>query len=1014
MGVTVKRNTNVLRVTQLNPLASFALNANRLLGRYSAGHGNAQEITIGAGLCLSACGVLSNTGGGGSATWDTIGGDQADVNVGGFTNDAGYITSAALAGYALLSGAVFTGAISATNLSGTNTGDQDLSPYALISSLADVATSGAYADLTGQPTSLSDFTNDPGFITSAALSGYALLSGATFTGAISATNLSGTNTGDQDLSAYALTANVHNVPAGGNTGCVLGKSSNSDYALAWVSSGGGGGSYLNLDQTTPQTIVNGSPIFCDGAVFGGDFNTNLYNSGLDTEISPGIFVPVFSWADAILKFPNLTNNGFLKTSSSDGTVIVDTNTYLQCLAFIGLTDAPESYSGSGGCLVAVNSGATGLEFVPNSSANYWDIFQCSLTSTYYATPIDYEDGCGGFFDRSVRVINNCNPVSFELENCYYCALTKLGQVNTCQGFFETYDSHYDATSTCPIVLLNFWARQDISCVGDCPRQDGDVLTYNSMLNVWEPKAPTGGGGGSYWNVYDCGMDCTWYVTPVDCDDGGCYHDRSVRLINNSNDVCFELFNAYNCNLTNIGQEYCNGYLNFYDSKFYMTCSCPTVNVNFWSRNDCSTFGDCTRQDGDLLTYDSCSNTWRAKAGANYWEIVDCGMSGRSYVHPLPYCDGMNNWDRSVRLTSDYSQAYYEIYNAHNYRTLYIGQCDYYMECHAPMLVCNDAYDATMTCPTVNINFWARPDDSTLGDCPRQNGDVLAWCSSTNTWQPKPLGGGGGGSSSGCLDSIQLSDGSGGFIDAGLASSSGQNFFQYECNKLRLLGSEMGTYNPSLCIFNDDCVYWRFYSGDTCSNDYGLGFLFDMHSMGCPTFDVAQGCNIFSFRPYENKALICNLYGHYAEFGVQNCGAYFGHDCCSARTTYNEGGYDRIRQYLYTYDDWTNWQDCIIGYLGCCNLQFEYHNGCSNGWSEFKFSGNHVGVNFDSGCSTVPMDFSQGYCTRLSLASDGFVRTISTLDICGGLCVYGNAPAADGTYSNPTSITIQCGIITAIS
>jgi hypothetical protein len=66
-----------------------------------------------------------------------------------------------------LSGAIFTGSISATNLSGTNTGDQNLAPYAL-------------------------------------------LSGAIFTGTISATNFSGsssgTNTGDQNLAPYALLA----------------------------------------------------------------------------------------------------------------------------------------------------------------------------------------------------------------------------------------------------------------------------------------------------------------------------------------------------------------------------------------------------------------------------------------------------------------------------------------------------------------------------------------------------------------------------------------------------------------------------------------------------------------------------------------------------------------------------------------------------------------------------------------------------------------------------------------
>ena len=60
------------------------------------------------------------------------------------------------------------------------------------------------------------------------LSIYAQLSGAIFTGSISAPNLSGTNTGDQDLSGL-----------------------------------------LKLDQTTPQTIINGKPNFSDGVNISG-------------------------------------------------------------------------------------------------------------------------------------------------------------------------------------------------------------------------------------------------------------------------------------------------------------------------------------------------------------------------------------------------------------------------------------------------------------------------------------------------------------------------------------------------------------------------------------------------------------------------------------------------------------------------------------------------------------------------------------------------------------------------
>lgn len=76
-----------------------------------------------------------------TVTWGEIGGtlaDQADLQ-------------AALDDKADLAGAAFTGAISATNLSGTNTGDQDLSGYATTASL----TSG----LDGKLTILDDTAN---------------------------------------------------------------------------------------------------------------------------------------------------------------------------------------------------------------------------------------------------------------------------------------------------------------------------------------------------------------------------------------------------------------------------------------------------------------------------------------------------------------------------------------------------------------------------------------------------------------------------------------------------------------------------------------------------------------------------------------------------------------------------------------------------------------------------------------------------------------------------------------
>ena len=87
----------------------------------------------------------------GDGTWETPDGgavDSVNAQTGAVVLDADdiddttathkYVTAADLA--------------KLSNTSGTNTGDQNLAPYALTSSLAGVATSGAYVDLTGKPT----------------------------------------------------------------------------------------------------------------------------------------------------------------------------------------------------------------------------------------------------------------------------------------------------------------------------------------------------------------------------------------------------------------------------------------------------------------------------------------------------------------------------------------------------------------------------------------------------------------------------------------------------------------------------------------------------------------------------------------------------------------------------------------------------------------------------------------------------------------------------------------------
>ena len=121
---------------------------------------------------------------------------QIPTTTGELTNDSGFITSAALTGYATedwvnqkgyLTSVAWgditnkpTFATVATSGSYNDlTSKPDLSVYALSSNLAAVATSGSYNDLIDKPTiptTTGELTNDSGFITNAALTGYATTS----------------------------------------------------------------------------------------------------------------------------------------------------------------------------------------------------------------------------------------------------------------------------------------------------------------------------------------------------------------------------------------------------------------------------------------------------------------------------------------------------------------------------------------------------------------------------------------------------------------------------------------------------------------------------------------------------------------------------------------------------------------------------------------------------------------------------------------------------------------------
>jgi len=113
----------------------------------------------------------------------------------------------------------FTGAISASNLSGTNTGDVTLAAVGAVPNANGATLTGQMLNL--QPASAAQ----PGVVTT----GVQSLAGAkTFTGAISASNLSGTNTGDvtigtaNGLSLAAQALSLATAIAGGANGALLG------------------------------------------------------------------------------------------------------------------------------------------------------------------------------------------------------------------------------------------------------------------------------------------------------------------------------------------------------------------------------------------------------------------------------------------------------------------------------------------------------------------------------------------------------------------------------------------------------------------------------------------------------------------------------------------------------------------------------------------------------------------------------------------------------------------------
>ena len=205
--------------------------------------------------------------------------DTTYTNVSEFTNDAGYTGDQDLSSYALsadylpLIGGTLTGALTGTTA--TFAGNVELSGY--LSVEGTTGNTGGATDrwIGGDGTAGTWFYNVPtgsSHLFAINNSNVLTLSGtaSTFAGTVSASNLSGTNTGDQDLSGYLLNTTdtltgdltvTGSITAGGNS----------------VINGGAGADVLKLNKSTGASLgLSGSTGTTNNVIISASNSTNPY------------------------------------------------------------------------------------------------------------------------------------------------------------------------------------------------------------------------------------------------------------------------------------------------------------------------------------------------------------------------------------------------------------------------------------------------------------------------------------------------------------------------------------------------------------------------------------------------------------------------------------------------------------------------------------------------------------------------------------------------------------------
>jgi hypothetical protein len=722
-----------------------------------------------------------------------------------------------------------------------------------------------------------------------------------------------------------------------------------------------------------------------------------------------------------IRVSDLNCIGFVKTSCTDGTLAVDTGSYL--------TDAPSDsslYARCNGAWCTVP--APGIAEAPGDGC-----FYARKDCTWCAFTTGGSGGASAFTDLS------------DVPAAYTSADGCFVRVNaTCTGLefvappAGTGDVVGPATATC----LNFAAFDgttgklicDSGCSASCFLTDApnDSCTYGRCGAAWCAIAPgltdapsngsiygrcdggwcvvTGGGGTNFWAEDCCSMNGDYWLNPILYCDGCCNHERSVHICKTCTcePTClqFHINDGCSCARTNVYNSNC-GALALQNKCLEYSSSCYITNLAPWSRKDNMSLGDTCLQDGDVLTWDCTSNTWYGAAGgsgASLWNSCDCTVDNKYYVYPDQYEDGCCCYDRSVVVCKD---------DCSNCTCLCFSTCCYMNCCPTETSITNNSdtgyfklYDSkfcsTSTCPWTCFNPWSRKQDTMFGDCPVQCGDTLKYCGTDGTWYAASAGGGGG-SSCGCCYEIQYADGSGGF-----------------------LASEQLSYNPLTgCLtildcmcqcgmsINNSCGAWIFDSnkgGCYCS----AGFMFNVHSCGCESKFVINDGNTYGGRQltYEPACDTLKMEGYCCScgcFGLKDCGIGLWDNCANNYMLANYCGQSKA-QVGIPCGNYYSLQDGQCGYGGC-DLFFNINkatSGCGNHYAQLNFTGCACGgvVNSCSG----PLILASCGCAGLSIGSTGEITTMAYLNINAGLCMCGS-PTLNGwvqltTLNNSTAGCIQ--------